>query len=329
MSADGGTSVISLPKLPTKTVPRRYEETRPVLIQGCAHSKIIGLGQELHKKELEKAEQEKLDAIRVAEQAVWQEAERLKAIALDKAKEDAAIEQERVIKKLKKQHAKALLEEALKVEMAMQKLAIEQVKQERLEGEQRLKKAVEETQERLLKELEVAVAKARAEEKQIAKEAAEKAAQEFKATLNKAMLEKKKEKEQALEDLRDKKDLEKANKVKDAEDRERRIAQEKLDSLTGQFEAVIASLKREIEAKQEEIRTLINQRSETERQKSHVENCLLDTRKDFQDFIDNLPPYQRMQADFMLPVIYLDELEKKGYHVTALRPQIIKQKKKK
>lgn len=66
-------------------------------------------------------------------------------------------------------------EEALKVEMAMQKLAIEQVKQERLEGEQRLKKAVQETEERCQKELEAAVAKARTEEKQIAKTAAEKA----------------------------------------------------------------------------------------------------------------------------------------------------------
>lgn len=68
-----------------------------------------GLGQELHEKELEKAENEKLDAIRVAEHAVWEEAERLKAIALEKAREEAAIEQERVIKKLKKQHSKALL----------------------------------------------------------------------------------------------------------------------------------------------------------------------------------------------------------------------------
>lgn len=63
----------------------------------------------MHKKEQEKAENEKLQAIRLAEQAVWEEAEKLKAIALEKAKEDAALEQERVIRKLKKQHGKALL----------------------------------------------------------------------------------------------------------------------------------------------------------------------------------------------------------------------------
>lgn len=59
----------------------------------------------------------------------------------------------------------------------MQKLAIEQVKQERMEGELRLKKAVKETEERCKKEKEEAVAKARTEEKQTAKDQADLAAQ--------------------------------------------------------------------------------------------------------------------------------------------------------
>ncbi|XP_053406552.1 uncharacterized protein LOC128559291 [Mercenaria mercenaria] len=109
MPGEGGTATVSLPALTPRNVPRRYEETRPVLIQGCAHSRIIGLGNELHRKEQEKAENEKLHAIRLAEKAVWEEAEKLKAIALAKANEEAAIEQERVIRKLKKQHGKALL----------------------------------------------------------------------------------------------------------------------------------------------------------------------------------------------------------------------------
>ena len=52
--------------------------------------------------------------------------------------------------------------------MAMQKLAIEQVKQERAEGEKRLKIAVEQTEARCHKELLAAVAKARDEERKIA-----------------------------------------------------------------------------------------------------------------------------------------------------------------
>lgn len=49
MSADGGTTMMSLPKLPVRRVPRRYEETKPVMIQGCAHSKILGKCKWLHK----------------------------------------------------------------------------------------------------------------------------------------------------------------------------------------------------------------------------------------------------------------------------------------
>ncbi|XP_053406555.1 caldesmon-like [Mercenaria mercenaria] len=328
MPGEGGTSTVSLPMLTPRNVPRRYEETRPVLIQGCAHSRIIGLGNELHRKEQEKAENEKLHAIRLAEQAVWEEAEKLKAIALAKANEEAAIEQERVIRKLKKQHGRALLEEALKVEMAMQKLAIEQVKQERLEGEQRLKKAVKETEERCQKQQEAAVAKARAEEKQIAKEEAELAAHPLQVFYQRGLMNLLKTL-MLFQKLRDEKDLEKANKVKDAEERQRRIAQEKIGSLTGQFEAVITSLKQEIESKKDDIFNLVAEKSDLQRQKTQVENCLVDTRKDFQDFIDNLPPYHKMQADFLLPRIYLDELERKGYQITPLRAPVTRPKKKK
>ncbi|WAR22104.1 hypothetical protein MAR_016078 [Mya arenaria] len=258
------------------------------------------LGHELHKKELEKAEQEKLHAMRVAEQAVWEEAEKLKVIALEKAKEEAAIEQERVIKKLKKQQAKALLEEALKVEMAMQKLAIEQVKQERAEGEQRLKKAVKETEQREnQKKYDIAIKKAQ------------------------------NEKDQALKELRDSKDLDRAKAVQEAESRERRIATEKILSLTRQYEAVIEELRTEITKREEEIKRIISEKAQTEKQKVHVENCLVDTRKDFQDFIDNLPAYDKMQADFLLPRVYLDELESKGYSITMLRLPVTKTVKKK
>jgi predicted metal-dependent RNase len=69
-----------------------------------------------------------------------------------------------------------LQEEALRVESIMQQLAIEQVKEERLEGEKRLAAAVNATQERCHQELLTAVAAVRAEEKDIAaKEAARKA----------------------------------------------------------------------------------------------------------------------------------------------------------
>ncbi|KAH3785055.1 uncharacterized protein LOC127841122 [Dreissena polymorpha] len=322
-------ATFNFPRLMPKAVPRRYEETKPVLIQGCAHSKIIGLGHELHQKELEKAENEKLQSIRVAEEAVWVEAEKLKQAAVQQTMQEAAIEQEKVIKKLKKQQAKAILEEALRVEMAMQKLAKEQVKQERAEGEQRLLKAVKETEERCKRELVAAVANKHQEMEQAAAAEAQRVAQENQKKFDIAMRKAENEKSQALKELRDSKDIDRAKAVQEAESRERQIATEKLQALTSMYEKVFDEMKKENDNAYEVLNNLQSEKAQIEKQKIDVENCFMDTRKDFQDFIDNLPPYDKMQADFMLPRIYLDELEKKGYTVTALRPPISKKPSKK
>lgn len=132
-----------------------------------------------------------------------------------------------------------------------------------------------------------------------------------------------------FQELRDAKDLEKARAVQEAEMRERRISQEKVTALVRQYEAVIVDLRKEIEEKNSEIKRLISEKSDTEKQKLNVENCLMDTRKDFQDFIDNLPPYDKTQADFMMSSVYLDVLENKGYEVSMLRPPVKRGKAKK
>lgn len=67
--------------------------------------------------------------------------------------------------------------------MAMQKLAIEQVKQERAEAEERLKEAVRKTEARCHQELLDAVEKAREEEKKIAAEETVKVAKYVPITL--------------------------------------------------------------------------------------------------------------------------------------------------
>jgi len=43
MSTTTGVAAIYLPLITPRHVPKRYEETRPVLIQGCAHNRIIGM----------------------------------------------------------------------------------------------------------------------------------------------------------------------------------------------------------------------------------------------------------------------------------------------
>ena len=137
------------------------------------------------------------------------------------------------------------------------------------------------------------------------------------------------EKQQALRDLQYEKDIEKAKAVQDAEDRERQLAKERSDALTRQFDAVINDLKNEIEKNNREIDRLNETICNKEKIIENLEMCLFDTRKDFQDFIDNLPPFHKNQAEFMIAVVHLDELESKGYNIQHLRPPISKKPKKK
>ena len=137
------------------------------------------------------------------------------------------------------------------------------------------------------------------------------------------------DKQLALRNLQHEKDIEKAKAVQDAEARERRIAREKSDALSRQFEAVIQGLKTEIENNKGEINKLNEKIDDKESVIATVETCVLDTRRDFQDFIDSLPPYDRQQAEFLIPRIYLDELEKKGYYIEPLRAPLKRKSKKK
>lgn len=69
---------------------------------------ILGIGHELQRRSLELSELEKLRAIREAEQAVWAEAEQIKAEAVQRAREDARYDQEKMLKKVSKAQEKAL-----------------------------------------------------------------------------------------------------------------------------------------------------------------------------------------------------------------------------
>ncbi|KAJ8317236.1 hypothetical protein KUTeg_005140 [Tegillarca granosa] len=291
-------------------VPRRYEETRPVMIQGYAHRKILGLGHELHKKTTEKAELEKLSAIRDAEQAVWAEAEQIKVAAVQKCRDECVAEQDRVVKKMTKAHDKALKEEALKVEMAMQKLAIEQVKQERLEADNRLKEAVKRVEETAQRDRIAAVEAARKEEISKATEEKEKMAKLNKEKYDLAMRTAAEDKQKALKALQEEKDRILVEKVRSVEERERKIMNEKLQKLTKMYEEQITQLKSQIHEKCAEIEELLAQISALEIAKKNVECALVETKESYQDFINRVAPFEVGQSDFLLHPIYVDEVGK-------------------
>ncbi|OWF49256.1 uncharacterized protein C6orf163 homolog [Mizuhopecten yessoensis] len=309
----------SLPTLARYTgVPKRYEETRPVLIQGHAHRRILNIGHELHRQTLDIAELEKLKSIRDAETSVWVEAELIKNAALARSREEAAIEQERVIEKFNKVHQKALKEEALRVEMAMQKLAIEQVKQARMEGEERLTVAVRAAEEKGRAELKIAVEVARKEEKEMAAREVARIIRIHEDKFKAAAVKAKEEKRMALIELETAKNSERVKAVAEVEQRERSITVEKIKLLTAEFQQKIVKLGKEIQEKLAEIKKREKQILEVEAEKKKVEAVLADTQRDFQDFIDRIQHFEDKsgQADYMVRPVYLDEITK----VMPLKP---------
>lgn len=69
---------------------------------------ILGLGHEIHRKLHEEAEEEKQNAIRATEEMVWQEAKAVADQDLQRVLEEAKLEQDRVVRKIKKEQGHAI-----------------------------------------------------------------------------------------------------------------------------------------------------------------------------------------------------------------------------
>ena len=81
-----------------------------------------------------------------------------------------------------------------------------------------------------------------------------------------------------------------------------------VQKLKVEFAAVESKLKEVIEAKEKRIEELHVHIEEIEKAKKRVEKVLLDTRVDFQHYIDNLPIHIKSQTDYMVRPVYLDEI---------------------
>ncbi|XP_013378631.1 uncharacterized protein C6orf163 homolog [Lingula anatina] len=283
------------------SVPRRYEETKPFVVQDFTHRKILDIGNLLHKKTLNIAEQDKLIAVREAEQAVWNQAELRKEDALRQAKIQADADLAKAIKRIKKQHEKALKEEALKVEGLMQKKALQEKQEERKQADQRLQEAVRATEERCHQELLDAVAAARLEEQQSAAHEAAKVAKHNAEKLAQAMKEASDQKKRALENLKQKMLKEKEDAVAEARLQEQKIAATKLAETKQDYDNQIRLLNLEIEQRNGEIKRLNGELKDMEKQKMLTEKQLFGLREEFQNFINSAYGYEEGEADYLMP----------------------------
>ncbi|KAL5015836.1 hypothetical protein ScPMuIL_005425 [Solemya velum] len=298
---------LSLPALTPKYngVPRRYEETRPVVIQEYAHRKILGIGHNLHCHSVSKSEQERLNAVHSAERQIWQQADQLKAVAVQKAREEAAIEQDLAIRKLSKQHEKKLKEEALRVEMAMQKLTMEQIKQEREEAAKQLKETIKQVEEQGHAKLQKAVEQVRQEERRNATAAAEKISKSHAQAIEQLNKKATDEKHQALQSLHEAKDNERIVAVKKTEEEHRRIILETINKLTQKYENEINNLKNIIALKNAETKKLLATIDTIKVTKEELRQKVISLRDEFQIFINKCGQFNPGQSDYMIPPLYV------------------------
>ncbi|KAJ8025929.1 hypothetical protein HOLleu_33636 [Holothuria leucospilota] len=283
-----------------KGVPRRYEDTKPVQTQGFTHSAILDIGQNIHVKWENKTEEEKEAAIAAAEEAVWQQAQHVKEIALEKCREEAKKVLEDKIKELHVEREKALKEQTIKVESDMKLIAIEQVKKERERADGVLKETVakliaEKDEERVTA---VAVArkeeieKAEAEAQRVAKETYQKAADTAKEAAD--------DKANALKDLTARMNKEKADAVFNTQMEERRAAAIELGKVQTAHNLEVAKLKEEIESWKVRHQEALG---EIEREKGEKEDWIQKNnalKTSFQLFIDETKGFKQGQADFLI-----------------------------
>ncbi|CAH1784278.1 unnamed protein product [Owenia fusiformis] len=295
-------SLTGLTHVHFKAVPRRYEETKPVIVQDFSHRKIINIGQEIQKRTIKIAEEEKELVRQETERRIWDEAHGLQKEAVERTKQKCKNEQEKSEKKLMKTYDKKINSEILRVMGEQQKIAFNQVQDERSAGEKRLKDAVSVTEERCHQELLDAVAKARAEERKIAADEATRVAQQHAMKFAEALAACAADKQSALEQLTEKMTAIKVDAVRVARAQEQEIAAQKLADMKNYYEHQISVLKETIQGRIAEIDQLHNDIKELEILKAKVEKELKSTRNEFQNFIDMCSKkYDRGQSEFMIP----------------------------
>ncbi|XP_038070981.1 uncharacterized protein C6orf163-like [Patiria miniata] len=281
-------------------VPLRYEDSKPVQTQMHTHQNILDIGQNIHTQWEVQAENERDQAVSAAQHKVWQEAEHMKNVALEKCRELAKEEMEKAIADLKHRQEKALKEEALRVEGIMTQQATEQVKQEKQAGQTILRETVEKVQAQGLREKDEAVSQARKEEVEIAREEAERVARvtaDREAETAKSSAE---AKSKALAALEERMKRERIDAVHTAQMEERHVAAIELGRVKSAHQS-------EIEKLQETIRNLESRNEETlkevEReceQKKQWEAKFHNMKDSYQLFINKTKGFDSGQADFLL-----------------------------
>lgn len=283
------------------TIPKRYEETRPVKLQDFTHQQIIALGELINRQSHEKQETFSRMAVEKAVASTWEAAHQIKVEAVQEALNALQIQHEKQLKKLSRQHERRVKEEILTVETKMQNKMREALEAERKLANQKLEEAISKVKADCATQLRLAVEAAREQERETAKIQLEHAQREFESTLEDTKTVLQKEKEQALEKLKEKMNKEQVDAIKKVHGEELVIRQSALAELRAHLEMKIDSLNNKINELEKEILARDEIIVSVQSKRELLYDQLVQAQTDFQHFIDHHPRFDSGQTNYLLP----------------------------
>ncbi|XP_067936637.1 uncharacterized protein C6orf163-like [Watersipora subatra] len=284
----------------SRTVPKRYEETKPVKVQNFTHQRIMDLGELINRQTREESVKLQQVAVEKAVAETWEAAKELKIQAVREALDEAKVQHEKQLQQLRQQHERSITEKTLAVQTKMQNKMREMIEAEKIQAAAELKATVEQVKEKCSLELQEAVESARIQElkvaeqerKQLLQEAAEKLAKTREALAT--------EQDLALAAFDKKKENEKAAAVLKAQTAEKEVGAAAVAAVQRQhvveiekLEKAIISVHKKVEKKEKEVA-----RVQTKREQLYDE--LIKVQANYQEFIDRHPMFDPGQSRYLL-----------------------------
>lgn len=120
------------------------------------------------------------------------------------------------------------------------------------------------------------------------------------------------DKKQALEQLKQVKDTERLRAVNEAQDYTQKLADKRLQEVREEHKGEISKMDDVIARWQREVRAREAVIGQLDAAKQRVGERLMDVKFHFQDFINRVKMFEAGQSDYLLPPMYLDEIERNG-----------------
>lgn len=300
---------MTLPSLSKKTessyvaVPKRYEETKPVLIQGLTHRRILDLGNNIYIKAADRFEKEKLSIIQATKEAMWEEMEREKKEAIANALKKAETQHETHIRKLRKEHNRTLKDELSRLSIDLDRQKQQEMEEINEKGNRLLKETMQEIEKLWKQNLEKAVAEVRADVKLMAVENAARQESKHRVLMAEAATQAAEEQTKALA-TQDATFARRAEeKVRLARAQEQETTRAMVNQVSTMYEQRLATKATELAGTQQEVQRLQKEINVLEEAKCQADQELKDMQLEFQKFISLVKPFQDSDSNYVVPPI--------------------------